>query len=304
MINNKRPFLIADSMQYTGSFTSEKTVLEIIKYDSEKNERATIETFGEAKDEAQKVWLNIIGLNDIELIEEIGRKYSINRLVLEDIVHIENYPKIEVYDTYIFAVLKMVYLKNEKLFYEHVSIILSEDMLISFQETEGDVFDSVRAHIANNEKTINSMGLDYLFYSLIDAIIANYFIVLEKIGVSINELEDEILDDQASITTEIYTIRREILKLKTSFSPIKEILNLKKHRQSTLIDESVYIYFEDLRGQIEQVVEMIGIFKETINGLYEMHVANISNKMNSIMTTLTIFSAIFIPLSFLAGVLA
>ena len=112
MINNKRPFLIADSMQYTGSFTSEKTVLEIIKYDSEKNERATIETFGEAKDEAQKVWLNIIGLNDIELIEEIGRKYSINRLVLEDIVHIENYPKIEVYDTYIFAVLKMVYLKN------------------------------------------------------------------------------------------------------------------------------------------------------------------------------------------------
>lgn len=291
-----------DLMQYTGSYKKAKTALELIAYEGGSSERTAINSLEDISDYRRNVWLNITGLNDIQLIEDIGAKYSINNLVLEDIVHVENYPKIEVYDTYIFAIFKMVYLKNDQIFYEHVSIILSKDMLISFQETEGDVFDTVREQIANHEPTITAMGLDYLLYLLIDVIIENYFMVLEKIGTSISRLEDKILDEQASLTSDIYNIRREILKLKTSFFPIKEVLNLKKHRLSSLIDESTYIYFEDLRGQIEQVVEAIGIHKETINGLYEMHVANISNKMNSIMTTLTIFSAIFIPLSFLAGV--
>lgn len=293
---------VSDTIRYTGIFTQTKTVLEVIKYDVSNSERRIIESFEEAKGGAANIWLNITGLNEISLIEKIGEKYDVNRLVLEDIVHVDNFPKIETYDNYIFAVLKMVYLKKGKIFYEHVSIILGGDMLISFQETEGDVFGSIRDRILNHDKSINTMDLDYLFYLLINAVIDNYFTVLENIGMSINVLEDKILDDQASLSGDIYTIRREIIKLKTSFSPIKEILNMKKHRQSALIDESVYIYFEDLRGQIEQVVEMIGIYKETINGLYEMHVANISNKMNSIMTTLTIFSAIFIPLSFMAGV--
>lgn len=302
MLDRKIETSVSEAIRYTGAFKDAKTILEVIKYDALKSERYIVKSLDETKDGAQNIWLNITGLNDVELIEKIGEKYGINRLVLEDIVHVENYPKIETYDNYIFAVFKMVYLKNDKLFYEHVSIILNNDMLISFQETEGDVFGFIRERIMSHDQTINSMGLDYLFYLLMDAIIDNYFSVLEKIGMSINALEDKILDDQASLSGDIYTIRREIIKLKTSFSPIKEILNLKKHRQSPLIDESVYIYFEDLRGQIEQVVEMIGIYKETINGLYEMHVANISNKMNSIMTTLTIFSAIFIPLSFMAGV--
>ncbi|NCB41661.1 MAG: magnesium/cobalt transporter CorA [Clostridia bacterium] len=291
-----------ESIQYTGSFTADQTVLDLIKYQAANSERKNIHSLEEAEDPSKNVWLNITGLNDFELLQSIGEKYSINRLVLEDIVHVDNYPKIEIYDTYIFAIVKMVYLKDGLLFYEHVSIILSKDMLITFQETQGDVFGAVRNSILIDKGTINTMGLDYLFYSLIDSIIDNYFVVLEKIDLSINALEDKILDEQASLTGEIYNIRREILRLKTSFSPIKEVLNLKKHRQSSLINESVYIYFEDLRGQIDQVVEAIGIQKETINGLYEMHVANISNKMNSIMTTLTIFSAIFIPLSFLAGV--
>lgn len=292
----------ADAMQYTGSYKNAKTSLELIAYEKSQSERALIDSLDEIKDFKRNVWLNITGLNDIPLIEKIGRKYSINSLVLEDIVHVDNYPKIEVYDTYVFAIFKMVYLKDDQIYYEHVSIILSKDMLISFQETEGDVFDPVRLQIEKQHDIISTKGLDYLLYALIDVIIENYFMVLEKIGTSISLLEDKILDEQASLTGDIYNIRREILKLKTSFFPIKEILNLKKHRQSSLIDESTYIYFEDLRGQIEQVVEAIGIHKETINGLYEMHVANISNKMNQIMTTLTIFSAIFIPLSFLAGV--
>ena len=291
-------------IQYTGTFTKEITKIHLIQYRNESYENRIVQSLDEIKDKDKEKckWLNVSGLNEIDTILNIGDKYGINKLVLEDIVHVSNHSKIEIYDTYIFAVFKMLYVKNDKLLYEHVSMILCEDTLFTFQETEGDVFDEVRERIKNTNGAIRNMGADYLFYSLIDAIIDNYFIVVNKIGGAINELEDKILDDNGSLTNEIYEIRREILKLTTSFVPIKEILNVKKYKETSLIDPSIYIYFEDLRDHMDQIVENISIYKETINGLYEMHVANISNKMNAIMTTLTIFSAIFIPLSFLAGV--
>jgi len=293
---------------YVGSKENTSTSLEIIDYNKENHEVKHTNNINEVfqyRDSEDITWVNVNGLNATEEIEQLGKFYGLHPLILEDIVNTQQRPKIDEYDTYIFMVLKMLYYAEDgELIKEHMSIVLGEKYVLTFQEADGDVFDGVRDRIKNAKGRIRNSGPDYLTYTFIDAIIDNYFIIIETMGDKIEELEDSLfLDDpEETITQDIQDLKKEIIRIRRAIYPLREVINRLEKGEHPLIHEKTNHYLRDLYDHIIQVSENIEIYREMTWGLMDMYMTTISNKMNEVMKVLTIMASIFIPLTFMAGI--
>lgn len=247
-------------------------------------------------------WFNVIGLSDVELIKKIGELFNMHHMDVEDIVHVSQWSKIEVKEDYIFSILKMIYLENQNIVHEHLGILKKDNIVITFQETPGDVFDEIRDRLVKKKGQIRQRGGDYLFYALLDALIDQYFIIINHISADFKVLEMGIIENENASKEKIYKIRKELVYLVNSIIPIKDSINSLYFQESSFISENMKPYYNDLKEHLLQISDSLKAYKEMTNSLHEMHMSNVSNDMNKIMMTLTIFSAIFIPLSFLAGV--
>jgi len=250
-------------------------------------------------------WINVDGLHEIDIIEKLGKCFDIHPLVMEDILNTDQRPKMEDYEKYIFFVLKMLYAndKTNEIHSEQVSLILGNNFVISFQETIGDVFDHVRDRIRGSKGRIRKMGADYLAYTLIDAIVDNYFTILEKIGEKIESMQQDIISNPNPETLQhIYKLKRDMIYLRKSVWPLREVLNGLLREDSKLVKKSTYIYLRDLYDHTIQVIDTIETYRDMISGMLDIYMSSISNKMNEVMKVLTIFAAIFIPLTFIVGV--
>jgi magnesium transporter len=186
---------------------------------------------------------------------------------------------------------------------EHVSLVLGKNYVISFQETGGDVFDKIRERIRTDKGRIRKMGADFLAYSLMDAILDNYFIILEQIGDNIEKIEDELVSHAKQGTLkEIYTFKRETLMLRKSVWPLREVASQLQKSESDIIKEKTEIYFNDLYDNTIQIIDTIEIYRDMIAGMLELYLSSVSNRLNEIMKVLTIIATIFIPLTFITGV--
>jgi magnesium transporter len=253
----------------------------------------------------QTTWVNIEGLHDSEAIRHLGKHYDMHPLIIEDILNTEQRPKIDFLDTYILVVLKMLYFDQgtRKIKSEHVSLVLGKNYVISFQETGGDVFDKIRERIRTDKGRIRKMGADFLAYSLMDAILDNYFIILEQIGDNIEKIEDELVSHAKQGTLkEIYTFKRETLMLRKSVWPLREVASQLQKSESDIIKEKTEIYFNDLYDNTIQIIDTIEIYRDMIAGMLELYLSSVSNRLNEIMKVLTIIATIFIPLTFITGV--
>ena len=250
-------------------------------------------------------WINVDGLHEIDVVEKLGKAFDIHPLVLEDILNTDQRPKIEDYDRYIFLVLKMLYVdeKTKEIHSEQVSLILGNNYVISFQETIGDVFDTVRDRIRSSKGRIRKMGADYLAYALMDAIIDNYYVILEKIGEKIESMQEDIISNPDPETlNHIYKLKRDMIYLRKSVWPLREVINGLLREESKLIKKSTHIYLRDLYDHTIQVIDTIETYRDMVSGMLDIYMSSISNKMNEVMKVLTIFAAIFIPLTFIVGV--
>jgi len=296
------------SIVYIGDKKIEKVKISIIDYSIGKFDEKEVKNVKECFNFVKKptvTWINIDGLHDIGLIEKLGKCYDIHPLVLEDIVNTDQRPKMEVYDKYIFFVLKMLFVddKTHMIHTEQVSIILGRNFVISFQEAIGDVFDQIRDRIRKNKGRIRKMGSDYLAYSLIDAIVDNYFTILEKMGEKIEDIEKEVVSNpDPKILQQIYNLKREMVYLRKSVWPLREVINGLFREESKLIKGNTNIYLRDLYDHTIQVIDTIETFRDMISGMLDIYMSSVSNKMNEVMKVLTIFAAIFIPLTFIAGI--
>ena len=234
-----------------------------------------------------------------------GRHYDLHPLVLEDILNTDQRPKVEDYERYLFLTLKMItYEEKEKIVHvEQVSVILGSSFVISLQESEGDVFDSVRERLRKGKGRIRKSGPDYLAYALMDAVVDNYFLVLEKIGEDIEELEEEVIRKPGPETVEsIQNLKRELLYLRKSVWPLREaILSLEKG-ESPLIEDKTAIYLRDVYDHSIQIIDTVETFRDMVAGMLDIYLSGVSNKMNEIMKVLTIIATLFIPLTFIVGV--
>jgi len=304
---SKKAGLPPGTLVHIGKKKTEKVKITVIDYD-EKNfwekDVKTVEECFPFKDKPTVTWINIDGIHDVEIIEKIGKHFGVHPLLLEDIMNSEQRPKMEDFEEYIFIVLKMLRYdeKQDEIKSEQVSLILGSNFIVSFQEMEGDVFNLVRERIRNEKGRIRKMKADYLAYTLIDAVIDNYFIILEKTGEKIEDMEDELVTNPTPGTLQtIHNLKREMIFLRKSVWPLREVINGMQKAESPLIKESTGIYLRDVYDHTIQVIDTIETFRDMISGMLDIYLSSISNKMNEVMKVLTIIATIFIPLTFVAG---
>jgi magnesium transporter len=277
-------------------------------YDQEQlleKELTSIEDAFPYKDTPPVTWINVDGLHDVEIIDKIGRHFGIHPLTQEDIVNTGHRPKAEDFEDYEYIVLKMLTYDEDqnRITAEQVSFILGPHYLISFQETEGDVFNLVRERIRKVKGRIRKSGSDYLAYALIDAIVDHYFLVLEKIGEKIELLEEDLLGDTQTKTLQsIHHLKREMIFFRKQVWPIREILSYLMKEETSLIQETTQVFIRDLYDHTIQVMDTIESFRDVLSGLQDLYLSTVSNRMNEVMKVLTIMATIFIPLTFIAGI--
>jgi magnesium transporter len=265
----------------------------------------TIDECFPLKDQPIITWINIDGVHKLDNIEKVGKHLKIHPLVLEDIVHTGQRPKMEDFNDYLFVVLQMLQYneKENETKTEQVSIILGANYVISFQEDEGDVFDLIRERIRTDRGRIRRMGADYLAYSLLDAIVDNYFMVLEKIGEKIEDIEDELIKNPAQeVLHAIHSLKRELVFLRKSVWPLREVISRLERWDSHLIDKSMDIYLRDVYDHTIQVIDALETFRDMLSGMLDIYLSSVSNRMNEVMKVLTIIATIFIPLTLITGI--
>lgn len=297
---------------FVGEKKIEKAKITIIDYDEkqfQEKEAKTIEECFPFKDTPTVTWINIDGVHQVDIIENIGRHFELHPLILEDIMNTEQRPKMEDFERYIYIVLKMLYYdeKEHETKIEQVSLILGENYVISFQEMVGDIFDPIRERIRSEKGRIRKMGADYLVHALLDAIVDKYFIILEKLGGRIEELEDKLVNNPRPDTLpdtlhEIHRLKREMIFLRKSVWPLREVINILERGESSLIQKSTLIYLRDVYDHTIQVIDQVETFRDMVSGMHDTYLSVISNRMNEVMKVLTIIATIFIPLTFIAGI--
>ncbi|WMI64857.1 magnesium/cobalt transporter CorA [Aestuariibaculum sp. YM273] len=306
--HNKKSGLAPGSVIYTGDKSDKNLFIEVFDYNKDQCIEKELHSIEEAFDFKLTdcvSWININGLNHVDAIERLGTHFSLHPLVIEDLVSISQRPKIDEYEDYLFVVLKMLHLDaEEKVNYEQVSFILGPNYVLSFQESEGDVFGSVRERIRLGKGRVRTMQSDYLLYILMDAIVDEYFSVIETLGDKIEDLETDIFEGsiEESATKVIQELKKEVLKVRRSIFPLREVINRIEKHESELIQQRTKTYYRDIYDHLIQVTENIDIYREMIWSLMDMYMTTISNKMNEVMKVLTIMASIFIPLTFIAGI--
>jgi magnesium transporter len=293
---------------YVGKKKDEKVKVTCIDYGVNHFEEKEVKTIDECfplKDKPAITWINVDGVHKLDHIEKIGENLQIHPLVLEDIMHTGQRPKMEDFNDYLFIVLKMLQYneKENETKTEQVSIILGSNYVIAFQEDEGDVFDFIRERIRTDRGRTRKMGADYLAYSLIDAIVDNYFMVLEKIGEKIEDIEDELVKNPTSeVLHTIHNLKRELIFLRKSVWPLREVISRLERWESPLINKSIDIYLRDVYDHTIQVIDALETFRDMLSGMLDIYLSSVSNRMNEVMKVLTIIATIFIPLTLIAGI--
>lgn len=294
---------------HVGHKKVDRTKLTIIDYDSDYFDEYELKSVQELlpyRDKDTVTWLNIDGLHQTELLKEFGQSFHIDRLILEDILNTYQRPKIEVHENFIFIVVKMLDYDEEKqlISIEQVSFILQKNLLITFQEQEGDVFKPVRDRLKKSSQLrIRQDGVDYLIYALLDAIIDRYTLILDLIEEDILELEDELRIDTKHETLEkIQLMRNQHIRLQRAIRPIREVIYNIYKLEVELISKDLQKYFKDLHDHMLVVTDVLDSLRDMLSSLFDIYMSFVSYKMNNVMQVLTVVSTIFIPLTFIAGV--
>lgn len=296
------------TLVYTGKETGLKTSISLIIYDVDRFNVLSIDTPESIKDTidlSTKNWINIVGLNDEKIIEKTGDFFAVNRLLLEDVLNVNQLPKLDDFSEHIFVTLKMIRLMDDNFTIEeeHISFILGKNFLISFQEKEGDVFEPVRIRLQSQSGRIRTREADYLLYALLDAIIDNYLVVTKSLEERIEKLETDVFENESTeVPKKIIALRSELNTLKKYLQPCTILTQQLLKTESKLISGDIKQFLADLNDHSNRALNRITEQRETLSSYMDLHLSLQGQKMNEIMKVLTIVAAIFIPLTFLAGI--
>ncbi|KPA16848.1 magnesium transporter [Candidatus Magnetomorum sp. HK-1] len=293
---------------FVGEQKVREVTIRVIDYDRDNLSERKLKDIKDGipyKETETVTWININGLQDTELIRQFGQEFGLHALVMDDIVNTGQRPKMEDYDNYLFFVVKtMRYDEAEGLIKsEQLSMILGKSFILTFQEQPGDVFKTVRDRIRKNKGRIRKVGIDYLAYALLDTVVDNYIFIIELLGEQIEDIEDEILDNPSQdVLARINNYKREMNYLRKSVRPAREFMLHLTRLDSNLIQDETIPFLKDLLDLSSQAVEVIDTYREMLSDHLNIYNTGVSNRLNEIMKVLTIFSVIFIPLTFICGI--
>jgi magnesium transporter len=296
------------SLVHIGETPAQAVSIELIGYDQATFEEQRFATVDDCLPHLERTgitWVNVEGVHDVDIIRHLGERFALHPLVLEDIVNTGQRPKIEDYDSYLFIVLRMLKPTGGGEFSsEQLSMILGSNYLFTFQEgIQGDVFDTVRERLRNGKGKSRGMGVDYLAYALIDAIVDRYFSVLEDLGERIVNLEEDLtLAPDTTTLHEINDIKKEVIFLRKAVWPLREAVSFLERGDSRLLSPSTRLYFRDVYDHTVQVIDTVETYRDLLSGMLDLYLSSISNRINEVMKFLTVIGTIFMPLTFLVGV--
>jgi magnesium transporter len=296
------------TVMYDGEARHREVEISVIDYDEkalDEKQGVRVEEAAGLRDRPTVTWINIDGIHDTGIIESIGRDFDIHPLVLEDIASPGQRPKFEDFDDYFFVTVKMMSWDEatDDIASEQVSLVITKSCVISFQEHPGDVLDPLRNRIRKRKGRISRMGPDYLAYSIIDIIVDNYFSILERIGDRIEGMEEMLFEEPSDeILQSIYKSKREMIYLRKSIWPLREVISGLERSESELMSEQTRVYMRDLYDHTIQSIDTVESMRDVVSGTLDLYMSSVSNRMNEVMKVLTIIATIFIPLTFIAGI--
>ncbi len=250
-------------------------------------------------------WINVIGVRDVEAMHILGAAFNLHPLVLEDIVHTAQRPKLEDYQDFLYLFFKMIRVDSAsgQILSEQVSLLLFDGVVISFQEREGDVFDAVRDRIRQSKGRVRKLGADYLMYILLDAVVDHYFAVLENSSEQIESIEENLLGSpDSALLSQIHSMKKDFVFLRKAVWPLREALANLERLESPLIHGPTRLFLRDVYDHTIQVIDTIETCRDVLSGLLDIYLSVVSNRMNEVMKVLTIIATIFIPITFVAGI--
>ena len=256
-------------------------------------------------DTSKVTWIDVEGIHDFDMLREFGEMFNLHPLVLEDIVNTNQRPKIDDHGDYIFVVMKLLFLdeETERLATEQISLVLGRNFVLTFQEIKRGILNPLRMRIRDSKGRIRRRRVDYLFYALIDVIIDDYFIVLEKLGNELEALEEEvILDPNPDVLKRIFNAKVNALVLRRAIWPLRDLTNVLVRGESSLLGEDIEHFLHDLHDHTVQLLETVGIIREMVTSMSDLYLSVANNRMNEVMKVLTMMATIFIPLTFIAGI--
>ncbi len=249
------------------------------------------------------LWIDVVGLHDVELLRRLGEQFDLHPLALEDVLNTGQRPKMEPYENLIFVVMKLMHSSAGHLESEQISLFLGSGFVLTFQEIPGDVFEPVRQRIRTAQGRIRRMGPDYLTYALLDSLVDHCFPVLEDFGERLEDLGQEVVDDPDRETVGlIHAAKRDLLVLRRATWPQREVVSAFERYESPLVTKEIRIFLRDLYDHTVQVLDMVETYRDLVTGLLDIYLSSVSNRMNEVMKVLTVLASIFIPLTFLAGI--
>lgn len=296
------------TVMFIGEQEMDMARVDLIDYNESQLEElrdVSVDRCGEQAKSPGVRWINVNGIHNVGLIESLGKCLDLHPLTLEDIVNTAHRPKTEEFPKYIYIVLKMISYDEatNKAEIEHVSLILGENYVVSFQEKDGDVFDTVRERLRTAKGRIRSMKADYLAYALMDAVVDNYFLAVERIGDRIEDMDDRILaDPEPDDMQQLHQLKRDILGLRKAVWPLREEIGALDKSESALIRPETKVFLRDLYDHTIQIIDIVETFRDILGSVHDTFLSSMSNRMNEVMKVLTIIATIFIPLTFIAGV--
>jgi len=266
----------------------------------------SLEDTYQLRDSGTVSWIDIEGVRDTEALAKFGDHFGLHPLVLEDILNTHQRPKLEEYENYFYIVARMLIAgkqPTDAVHSEQVSFILGKNFLITFQEIPGDVFDPVRHRVQQGHGRSRNSGSDYLLYALLDAIVDNYFVLLQSIADRIETVEQSIVwKPEREDLDRIHKLRRELVYMRRNVWPLRDVVASLDRSDSELVANETRVYLRDLHDHVVQVIDAIENFRDVLMSLQDLYMSGISNRTNEIIRVLTIISTIFVPLTFLAGV--
>jgi magnesium transporter len=295
------------TLEFVGQKKVDKTRITVWDYDEEQLDQKEVTSAEESfpyRDTPRASWINVDGLHETELLRQIAEHYDLHPLVMEDVVNVHQRAKLEDYDRYLYIVIRMIAYDGEKheVSSEQVSIVLGSGYVLTFQERPGDVFEPIRGRIKKSGR-IRMANVDYLAYALLDTVVDNYFVILERFGEEIESLEEDLVQKPTpDVLERIHRLKRELIVIRRSVWPLREVASGLERSDSKLIKKSTRIFLRDLYDHTIQVIDAVESYREMISGLQDLYLSSVSNRMNEVMKVLTIIATLFIPLSFAAGV--
>jgi len=296
------------SLILIGKQKMEKTIIQLMRFSKDELVEKEVDSIKAAKDEFKEGainWINIYGIHELEMIQSLGTEFDLPSLLLEDILNTDQPPKYENGETYDAFILKMLHPeeKSKRIHAEQISVVLGENYVLTLQERVGDFFNPVRERIRKGKGRIRQSGNDYLAYAIMDTIVDNYTILIENIGNNVEEMEDRLFRHMDSaIVEEIYQFKMELNYLRKSIRPVRDFMLLLNKTENSYIQEKNKQYLSDLIDLVSQCADAIELYNNMLSDQLNIYNTNMSNKMNEVMKTLTIFASVFIPLTFVAGI--